>query len=62
MNRTDDMIERLFHDPQAEVSQPENKPATPRLASVTVLSNPEGKTGEEIHRTLFSAQQLSSLM
>ncbi|MDV6271820.1 hypothetical protein [Rhodococcus globerulus] len=56
MNRTDDMIERLFYDPQAEVSQPENKSATSEPVSITVLSNPEGKTGEEIHRTLFSAQ------
>lgn len=55
MNRTDDMIERLFYDPQAEVSQPEGTPATSRPASIAVLSNPEGKTGEEIHRILFSA-------
>ncbi|MDV6271319.1 hypothetical protein [Rhodococcus globerulus] len=55
MNRTDDMIERLFYDPQGEVSQPENRPVPPRSASIAVLSNPEGKTGEEIHRILFSA-------
>ncbi|MDI9916847.1 hypothetical protein [Rhodococcus sp. IEGM 1379] len=56
MNSRHDGSELLFYDPQAEVGQAETRSDGAPVGAITALANPESKTGEEIHRALFSAQ------
>ncbi|SEC60619.1 hypothetical protein SAMN04490220_2090 [Rhodococcus jostii] len=56
MNSRHEVDELLFYDPRAEVGQAKTRPDGALAGSVTAAANPENKTGEEIHRVLFSAQ------
>ncbi|WP_009476105.1 hypothetical protein [Rhodococcus sp. JVH1] len=56
MNSGHEVDELLFYDPQAEIGQATTRPDGALAGSVTPAANPESKTGEEIHRMLFSAQ------
>jgi hypothetical protein len=56
VNSRHEVDELLFHDPQAEIGQPKTRPDGAPAGSATAAANPESKTGEEIHRVLFSAQ------
>ena len=55
MNSRHGVGELLFHDPRAEVGQAKIRPDGAPAGSITA-AKPESKTGEEIHRILFSAQ------
>jgi hypothetical protein len=47
---------RVFYDPQAETDCANSNPIRELTGPATALPGPERKTGEEIHRALFSAQ------
>ena len=47
---------RLFSHPQAEADCANSNPIRELTGPATTLPGPQGQTGEEIHRALFSTQ------